>query len=99
MARRAALRAYGRSTDATGPSLRVIPGRRGKPEMLVVRATEVADLADELTAAGMDMVAMSSRLEMAYTSQRLDLIPAIAARLRSLGLMYRDCDKPEGTAA
>lgn len=92
---------YGRpgpNLAGSGPSLQLIEGRRGKPDMLLVRATEVADLADELTAAGMDMVAMASRLELAYTNRRLDLIPAIASRLASLGRMYRDCRKPGGAA-
>lgn len=87
------------STGRTeAPALTVIEGRRGKPEMLLVRATEIADLADELTAAGMDMVSMAARLELAYTNRRLDLIPAIADRLAKLGRMYRDCLKPEPVA-
>lgn len=86
------------STDRTGPSLTVIEGSRGKPEMLLVRATEIADLIDELTAAGIDMIAMASRLELAYGNHRLDLIPGIAVRLRALGQMYRDCAKPGGAA-
>lgn len=81
-----------------GPNLTVLEGSRGKPEMLVVRATEVADLIDELTAAGQDMVAMAARLEIAYTNSRLDLVPAIIARLRSLGRQYRDCSEPEPVA-
>lgn len=95
MARIAAAHPYAR---AARPVLTVIQGRRGKPEMLLIRATEVADLIDELTAAGIDMVAMASRLELAYTNRRLDLIPAIADRLAKLGRMYRDCTEPGGAA-
>lgn len=84
----------GPSTGRSGPVLRVIEGSRGKPEMLLIRATEVADLIDELTAAGIDMVSLASRLELVYTNARLDLIPAIADRLAKLGRMYRDCVKP-----
>jgi len=80
------------------PVLTVIEGRRGKPEMLLIRATEVADLVDELTAAGMDMVAMASRLDLAVDNGRLDLVPAVSERLRRLGQMYRDCVKPGGAA-
>lgn len=86
------------STARSGPSLTVIEGSRGKPEMLLVRATEIADLADELAAAGMDMIAMASRLELAYTNRRHDLIPAIAVRLAKLGRMYRDCVEPGSVA-
>jgi hypothetical protein len=78
--------------------LTVIDGSRGKPDVLLIRASEVADLIDELTAAGMDMVAMSARLEIAFGAGRLDLIPDIAARLRRLGVQYRDCTKPGGAA-
>lgn len=82
------------SVAGSGPALTVIEGSRGKPEMLLVRATEIADLIDELTAAGQDMIAMAARLGLAYTNRRLDLIPAIADRLGKLGRMYRDCAKP-----
>lgn len=84
---------YGR----TG-GLRVIDGGRGRPRMLHVRASQIADLIDELTAAGMDMVAMADRLELVVTNRRTDLVPAIADRLRRLGQMYRDCAKPGGAA-
>ena len=83
---------------AARPVLTVIEGRRGKPEMLLIRASEVADLVDELTAAGMDMVAMASRLDLAVDNGRLDLVPAVSERLRRLGQMYRDCVKPGGAA-
>lgn len=80
------------------PTLDIIAGSRGRPDVLTIRATELADLIDELTAAGQDMVAMASRLDLAYRSQRIDLIPAIAARLAKLGQMYRDCLSPEDAA-
>lgn len=95
MASLAAIHPYGRTAK---PVLTVIEGRRGKPEMLLIRATEVADLVDELTAAGMDMVAMASRLDLAVNNGRLDLVPAVAERLRRLGQMYHDCVKPGGAA-
>lgn len=101
MALRAASHPYGRpgpTLTGSGPSLTVIEGSRGKPDMLVVRATEIADLVDELTAAGQDMVAMAARLDIAVANDRADLIPEIAARLRAYGSMYRDCVKPEGVA-
>lgn len=91
---------YGRQRGSTGRTdgLRVIEGGRGRPVMLYVRASQVADLVDELTAAGMDMVAMADRLELVVTNRRTDLVPAIADRLRRLGQMYRDCAKPGGAA-
>lgn len=95
MATVAASHPYGR---AAKPVLTVIEGRRGKPEMLLIRATEVADLVDELTAAGMDMIAMASRLDLAVGNGRIDLVPAVSERLRRLGQMYRDCVKPGGAA-
>jgi hypothetical protein len=95
MATVAARHPYGRAAQ---PVLTVIEGSRGKPEMLLIRATEVADLVDELTAAGMDMVAMASRLDLAVDNGRLDLVPAVSERLRRLGQMYRDCAKPGGAA-
>lgn len=88
----------GPSGAAPGPFLRVIEGSRGKPEMLTVRATELADLIDELTSAGMDMVALASRLDLAVVNRRVDLVPEVALRLRRLGEMYRDCTKPGGVA-
>ena len=91
-------RHHGPVPGGSGPTLTVIEGRRGKPEMLVVRATEIADLIDELTAAGMDMVALASRLDIAVRSDRVDLVPEVAVRLRRLGEMYRDCAKPIGAA-
>ena len=102
MASIAALHPYARpgaSAGLTEPVLRVIEGRRGKPEMLYVRASEVADLVDELTAAGMDMVQMAAHLDMAAKNRRMDLVPDIAERLNRLGVMYRDCAKPTGGAA
>jgi hypothetical protein len=84
------------ATDA--PALTLIEGSRGKPDMLVVRATEIADLIDELTAAGQDMVAMASRLAIAASSGRLDLVAAIAERLGTLGEMYAHCTDPEQSA-
>lgn len=66
--------------------------------MVTLRATELADLIDELTAAGQDMVAMASQLGLVVTNGRLDLVPEIAAKLSRLGAMYRDCVKP-GSAA
>lgn len=86
------------STTGSGPVLRVIEGSRGKPEMLLIRATEVADLIDELTAAGQDMVALASRLDIAVVNGRTDLVPEVAARLRRLGETYRDSAKPGGAA-
>ena len=94
----ATLSAHHPYARAAQPVLTVIEGRRGKPEMLLIRATEVADLVDELTAAGMDMVAMASRLDLAVDNGRLDLVPAVSERLRRLGQMYRDCVKPGGAA-
>ena len=91
-------RHHGPIPARSGPILTVIEGRRGKPEMLVVRATEIADLIDELTAAGQDMVALASRLDIAVTNHRVDLVPEVAVRLRTLGEMYRDCAKPEPVA-
>ncbi len=91
-------RHHGPIPGRSGPALTVIEGRRGKPEMLVVRATEIADLIDELTAAGQDMVALASRLDIAVTNHRVDLVPEVATRLRALGEMYRDCAKPIGAA-
>lgn len=98
----ATLHPYGRlrgSTEPTGPVLTVIEGSRGKPEMLLVRATEVADLVDELTAAGMDMVAMASQIDLAVSNRRPDLVPALTARLHNLGVQYRDCARPMGEPA
>lgn len=86
------------STAGSAPVLTVIEGSRGKPEMLLVRASEVADLIDELTAAGIDMLSMASRLELAFGNHRLDLIPGIAVRLRALGQMYRDAAGPRDVA-
>ena len=97
MALRAAPHPYaapGPSGVAPGHSLRVIEGRRGRPDMVTLRSTELADLIDELTAAGQDMVAMASRLDLACHNARLDLVPEIAGRLRVLGVQYRDCTKP-----
>lgn len=101
MALRAAPHPYaapGPNLRRSGPSLTVIEGRRGKPEMVTLRSTELADLVDELTAAGMDMMAMASRLDLAVDNARIDLVPEIAARLRHLGETYRDCVKPGGAA-
>lgn len=98
----ATLHPYGRpgASDApTGPVLTVIEGRRGKPEMLVVRATEVADLVDELTAAGMDMVGLASQIDLAVSNRRPDLVSGLTARLHTLGVQYRDCAKPMGEPA
>lgn len=81
-----------------GPHLTVINGSRGRPDMVTLRSTELADLVDELTAAGQDMVSMASRLDLATTNARMDLVPEISDRLRRLGEMYRDCVKPEGAA-
>ena len=69
------------------------------PVIQMARASLAADLRDELNAAGQDMVAMASRLELAYTNDRLDLIPSIIDRLRRLGAMYRDCMAPGAGAA
>lgn len=91
-------RAPGATPDGLRPSLTVIEGRRGRPDMVTLRATDLADLIDELTAAGQDMVAMASRLGMAASNGRLDLVPEIAHRLGRLGAQYRDCVKPEGVA-
>lgn len=101
MALRAAPHPYaapGPNLGRSGPILTVIEGRRGRPDMVTLRATELADLVDELTAAGQDMVAMSARLDLATTNGRLDLVPEIADRLAKLGAMYRDCVKPGGAA-
>lgn len=87
-----------RGSTGSAARLTLIEGSRGKPEMLLIRATEVADLIDELTAAGMDMVAMASRLDLAYMNGRVDLVPEVAARLRQLGETYRDSTKPGGAA-
>lgn len=78
--------------------LTIIEGRRGKPDLLTIRATELADLVDELTAAGQDMVALASRLDIAVVNGRTDLVPEVATRLRRLGETYRDCAKPEPVA-
>lgn len=86
------------AADPSGPTLTVIEGSRGKPDVLTIRATELADLIDELTAAGMDMVSMAARLELAVANGRLDLVPTIAARLRQLGETYRDVATPGGAA-
>lgn len=85
-------------SDGLRPDLTVIEGSRGRPDLVTLRSTELADLIDELTAAGMDMVAMAARLELAVTNARLDLLPEIVSRLRFLGEMYRDCVKPAGAA-
>lgn len=101
MALRAAPHPYaapGPNLTGSGPVLTVIEGSRGRPDMVTLRATELADLVDELTAAGQDMVAMASRLDIACGNSRLDLVPEIAHRLRRLGIQYRDCVKPEGAA-
>jgi hypothetical protein len=80
------------------PNLTLVEGSRGKPALLTIRATELADLVDELTSAGADMVALASRLDLAVGNGRLDLVPEVADRLRRLGVMYRDCAKPGGVA-
>lgn len=101
MALRAAPHPYaapGAVPGAPGPHLTVIEGSRGRPDMVTLRATELADLVDELTAAGQDMIAMASRLGLAASNGRLDLVPEIADRLGRLGVQYRDCVKPEGVA-
>lgn len=89
----------GPNLAATEPVLRVIEGSRGKPDMVTLRATDLADLVDELTSAGADMVAMAIRLDIALRNDRMDLVPEIAARLRRLGEQYRDCMDPQGGAA
>jgi len=61
--------------------------------------TELADLIDELTSAGAEMVTMSLRLELACRNGRLDLVPEVAARLRRIGESYRDCMDPKGSAS
>lgn len=102
MAIRAPRHPYARpepSAALTGPVLRVIEGRRGVPDVVTLRATELADLIDELTSAGAEMVAMSIRLEIAIRNDRMDLVPEIAARLRRIGETYRDCVDPQGGAA
>lgn len=86
--------APGTAEGHSGPNLTVIEGTRGVPDMVTLRATELADLIDELTAAGQEMVAMASRLELAFRSARLDLVPEISDRLGRLGATYRDCVKP-----
>jgi hypothetical protein len=93
----AALHPYRRAV-ADACALTLIQGRRGKPEMLLVRATEVADLIDELTAAGQDMVVLASQLDLAVVNGRIDLVPEVATRLRRRGETYRDCAKPIGAA-
>lgn len=93
---------YGRpgpSEAVSGPVLRVIQGRRGVPAVVTLRSTELADLIDELTSAGAEMVAMAIRLEIAIRADRMDLVPEIAARLRRIGEQYRDCMDPDGGAA
>lgn len=44
-------------------------------------------------------VALASRLDLAVTNHRPDLVPMVAARLRRLGESYRDCAKPVGEPA
>lgn len=89
----------GPNLTGSGPVLTVIEGRRGKPEMLLVRATEVADLVDELTAAGQEMVGLASQIDLALGNRRPDLVPALTDRLYRLGVQYRDCARPEGEPA
>ena len=88
MALRSAPHPYSRS--GVSPALTVIEGRRGKPEMLVVRATEIADLVDEigsLRREGIDFAtevrAHACRVHLAAVSDRPDLALHEAAAIVS----------------
>jgi hypothetical protein len=54
------------------------------------RRTEVADLREEITAAGLEMESLGRRLEYAVATERDDLANYVALRLRTLGRGYRE---------
>lgn len=85
----------------SAPVLRSIPGRRGVPDMVTVRATHLADLHDELVSAGEEMRALGCRLEFAITADRTDIALHIAGRLQVLGAGYaaEGRDRPKGAAS
>ena len=65
-----------------GPSLTVVGGRKRD-----VRS-ELADLRDEVTAAGLEMVAMSERITNVLTAGDTHSAMHFAARLGALGRSY-----------
>jgi hypothetical protein len=80
------------STGRSGPTLPIVGGSRGKPDLLTIRATRLADLCDELTARKSEAVALVTGLLplVAFvTSAAREVSPAhlqaalmIAVRLR-----------------
>lgn len=70
------------------PSAAVLGGRRGIAATVTVRATELADLKDELTAAGHEMRAAGLALQYADRAGRRDIALHTAARLVVRGEGY-----------
>jgi hypothetical protein len=70
------------------PSSVVLGGRRGIPATVTVRATAIADLMDELTAAGTEMRSAGMTLQYADRAGRRDLALQTAARLVVRGEGY-----------
>lgn len=72
------------------------PSGRGRQPALVER---LADLRDELTASGQEMVAAGRRIEYAIVAGRPDVALHVAARLQVLGAAYANPDpEPESAA-
>lgn len=84
-------RAPGSNLRRSGPSLTVIEGSRGRPDLVTLRATELADLVDELTAltderAGLatEIEALGRRIVFAIGADRPDVALHVAGRLDAL---------------
>jgi hypothetical protein len=54
------------------------------------KRTEVADLREEISAAGQEMETLGRKLEYAVATERDDLANYVALRLRILGAGYRE---------
>lgn len=68
--------------------VRRTPGRRGVAALVTVRATELADLRDELDAAGQEMRSAGVTLQYADRTRRRDLILHTAGQLVTRGEGY-----------
>lgn len=66
----------------------VKPGRRGVPKLVTVRATALADLRNELHAAGQEMRAAGMALQYADRIGRRDLVLHTAGQLVTRGEGY-----------
>lgn len=80
-------------------ALAVVPFARPGKGRQSAAVEAMADIRDELTAAGQEMVALGRRIEYALMADRPDVALHVAARLQVLGASYANPEQGDSDHA